>query len=78
MENSDVLGYQDIAFQHRLSSSVPNNLSSVIRAEVLGHQSSITDSGHLFNKKSLEIPSALNFHPQSFPDYYDDSGNFTP
>lgn len=89
MENSDILGanystgapvsqYQDIAFQHGISSSVPSNLSSVIRAEVLGHQSRITDSGHVLNKKSLEIPSALTFHPHSLPDYHDDSGNFTP
>ena len=84
MENSNRLGvnystrapvsqYQDIAFQHGISSSVSSNLSSVIRAELLGQQSRITDSGHLLNKKSLEIPSAPIFHPHSLPDYYDDS-----
>ncbi|KAL8121472.1 protein MEI2-like 4 isoform X2 [Apium graveolens] len=78
MENSDVLDadyskgapfgqYQDIAFQNGILCSVPSNLSSVI------HQSSIPESGHLLNKKSMEIPSALNFHPYSLPDYHDDS-----
>lgn len=89
MENSKILGvnfsteapvsqYQDIVFQNGKSSSVPSKLSSVIRAEVVGHQSSITDSCHLLNNKSLEIPSAPIFYPHSLPDYHDDSGNFTP
>ncbi|KAK1365573.1 RNA recognition motif 1 in plant MEI2-like protein [Heracleum sosnowskyi] len=84
MDNSDVLGanystgvpfsqYQDIAFQRGISSRVPSNLSSVIGAEVLGNQSSFMGSSHLFNKKSLESPSALNYHPHSLPDYHDDS-----
>lgn len=86
MENSDILGtnystgsqYQDIAFQNGILSSVPRNLSSVVRAEVLGQQSSITESGHLLNKKSMEIPSARIFHPHSLPEYHDDSGTSLP
>lgn len=88
MENSNRLGvnystgspvsqYQDIAFQHGVSSSVPSNLPSAIRAELLGLQSSITDSGHLLSKRSLEIPSAPIFHPHSLPDHPDESGNPT-
>ncbi|XP_063937807.1 protein MEI2-like 4 isoform X2 [Daucus carota subsp. sativus] len=84
MENSNRLGvnystgspvsqYQDIAFQHGVSSSVPSNLPSAIRAELLGLQSSITDSGHLLSKRSLEIPSAPIFHPHSLPDHPDES-----
>ncbi|PQQ10233.1 hypothetical protein Pyn_38784 [Prunus yedoensis var. nudiflora] len=58
-------------FHHGISSSIPNGLSSVMRAESVGNLSGPTESIHSPGSLKFNIHGTPAFHPHSLPDYQD-------
>ncbi|ONI29799.1 hypothetical protein PRUPE_1G215400 [Prunus persica] len=58
-------------FHHGISSSVPNGLSSVMRAESVGNLSGPTESTHSPGSLKFDIHGTPAFHPHSLPEYQD-------
>lgn len=65
----------ETAFHHGISSSVPNSLSSLVRIESLGNQSSLTESNHSPGPLKFDIHGTSAFHPHSLPEFYDGLAN---
>lgn len=63
--------FMENAFHHGLSSSVPNSLSSLVRVESLGNQSSFPESGHSQRQLKVGFQGTPDFHPHSFLEYHD-------
>ncbi|KAG8365787.1 hypothetical protein BUALT_Bualt17G0008100 [Buddleja alternifolia] len=67
----------DNALHHGVSSSVPNSLPSLVRGEK-GNQSSMSESGHLWNPLKFDLHGSPNPHPHSLPEYHDGLANGPP
>ncbi|XP_024023713.1 protein MEI2-like 4 [Morus notabilis] len=65
----------ETAFHHGISSSVPNSLSSLVRIESLGNQSTLTESNHSPGPLKFDIHGTSAFHPHSLPEFYDGLAN---
>ncbi|GMN49372.1 hypothetical protein TIFTF001_018531 [Ficus carica] len=65
----------ETAFPHGISSSVPNSLSSLVRIESLGNQSSLAESNHSPGPLKFDIQCTSAFHPHSLPELYDGLAN---
>ncbi|GAV72091.1 RRM_1 domain-containing protein/RRM_2 domain-containing protein, partial [Cephalotus follicularis] len=63
--------FRETLFHHEISSSVPNCLPSLVRAESVGNQSSFAESGHVQGRLKYNIQCAPTLHPHSLPDYHD-------
>jgi len=55
--------------RHGISSSVPCDLSSVVRAESLCNQSGISGSGNLLSQVKYDFGGVATLHPHSLPEY---------
>ncbi|KAL8038076.1 hypothetical protein ABFX02_11G080200 [Erythranthe guttata] len=60
------------------SSSVPNSLPSLVRAEPVNQSSTISETGHLRNHLKFELHGSPNLHPHSLPEYHDGLANGHP
>lgn len=67
--------FMENAFHQGLSSSVPNSLSSLVRVESLGNQSSFPESGHSQRQLKVGFQGTPDFHPHSFLEYHDSLTN---
>ena len=59
------------AFHYGVSSSVPNNLPTALRAESVGNQSGFAESVHSPGSLKFDIHGSPAFHPHSLPEYHD-------
>ncbi|KAM1498691.1 hypothetical protein ACFX1X_021816 [Malus domestica] len=59
------------AFHYGVSSSVPNSLPTVLRAESVGNQSGFAESVHSPGSLKFDIHGSPAFHPHSLPEYHD-------
>lgn len=79
LENGNVMavhsavqaGSLENMFHHGISSSVPNSLPSVMRAESVGNQSGFTESTHSPGSLKFDMHGTPAFHPHSLPEYHD-------
>ncbi|KAL3655905.1 hypothetical protein CASFOL_000301 [Castilleja foliolosa] len=77
-DNGTILGplstnggqFMDNVLHPGVSSSVPNNLPSLVRVES-GNQSSFTESSLLRNHLKFELQGTTNLHPHSLPEHHD-------
>ena len=65
-------------FHHGISSSVLNNVFSLMRVESPGNQSSLPACSHSKGQLTVEFQGSPNFHPHSFSEYHDGYTNGTP
>ncbi|KAJ9186144.1 hypothetical protein P3X46_005679 [Hevea brasiliensis] len=56
---------------HGISSSVPNNLSSLLRVESAGNQTGLAEPGRTQGQLQFDFQGTPNFHPHSLPEYHD-------
>ncbi|XP_048235997.1 protein MEI2-like 4 isoform X2 [Ricinus communis] len=63
--------FLESAFRHGISSSFPNSLSSLLRAESTGNQTGLAEPAQTQGHLKFGIQGSPNFHPHSLPDYYD-------
>ncbi|KAG2706426.1 hypothetical protein I3760_05G103400 [Carya illinoinensis] len=61
----------ETAFNHGISSSVPNCLPSLVRLGSVGNQPGLTESAHSLAQLKFDIRGTTTFHPHSLPEYHD-------